>query len=357
MLSEQMKFTQVKMTGNLVMSKNSSVLQTNTAISFHDRIGGLRVKWDIGRNDYRVESGLYACGNPEPASPVLVTANYKLTFDSVRKELGGLDVWILVLDTKGVNVWCAAGKGTFGTDELLRKIKETDLARIVTHRELILPQLGASGVSAWKVTAASGFRIHYGPVYARDLSAYLKAGMKKTEEMSRTTFTLRERMAVSPVEVAHAWKALLLTIPISILLSLPTGIGFSSRIVFMLLSLTGGIFAGTLLFPALLPFLPFRAFAVKGALLGLLWTALSGLAAFFTAITSGGASLPGSLPLLVLTSAFMTVPLVSFLAMNFTGASTFTCQTGAELEVKIGLPVMIGMVVAGLSCGVLKFFI
>ena len=357
MLREQIKFTPVKMTGNLVMSKSSAVLQTNTEISFHDRLGGLRVRWDIGRNDYRVESGLYACGNPDAASNVLVTANYKLTFDSVRKELDGMDVWILVLDTKGVNVWCAAGKGTFGTDELLRKIKETDLARIVTHRDLILPQLGASGVSAWKVTAASGFRIHFGPVYARDLSGYIKAGMKKTEAMNRVTFTLGERMAVAPVEIAHAWKALLLTIPISILLSLPTGIGFSSRILFYLLSLTGGIFAGTVLFPALLPYLPFRAFSVKGAVLGFLWTALSGFAAFFPAIVSGGLSLSVNFLMLALSSAFLTVPLVSFLAMNFTGASTFTCQTGAELEVKIGLPVMIGMIVAGIICGVLKFII
>jgi len=360
MLREQIKFIPVKTTGNLVMSKSTAVLQTNTEISFHDRLGGLRVRWDIGRNDYRVESGLYACGNPDTASPVLVTANYKLTFDSVRKELFGMDVWILVLDTKGVNVWCAAGKGTFGTDELLRKIKDTDLARIVTHRDLILPQLGASGVSAWKVTEASGFRVHFGPVYARDLSEYLKEGMKKTETMSRVTFNLGERMAVAPVEVAHAWKALLLTIPIAVLLSLPTGTGFSSRVFFYLLSLTGGIFAGTILFPALLPFLPFRAFSVKGAVLGFLWTALSAFVAFFPAIFSGGASLPvsPSLPadfiLLALSGAFLTIPLVSFLSMNFTGASTFTCQTGAELEVKIGLPVMIGMVAAGIIFGVLK---
>ena len=355
MLSGKIKFTPVKTTGNLAINKYTAIHQTNTAISFHDRLGGLRVRWDIGRNDYKVETGLYACGNPNAASPVLVTANYKLTFDSVRKELGGVDVWILVLDTKGVNVWCAAGKGTFGTDELLRKIKETDLSRIVTHRDLILPQLGAPGVSAWKVTAASGFRIHYGPVYARDLPAFLKAGMKKNEEMSRIWFSIGERMAVAPVEIAHAWKALLLTIPISILLSLPSGIGFTTRMLFYMLSLTGGVFAGTVIFPALLPFLPFRAFAVKGALLGLLWTALSAFAAFFPSIGSGSASLPEDFFLLAFSSAFLTVPLVSFLAMNFTGASTFTCQTGAELEVKIGLPVMIGMIVLGVILGVLKF--
>jgi hypothetical protein len=267
-----------------------------------------------------------------------------------------MDVWILVLDTKGVNVWCAAGKGTFGTDELLRKIKETDLSRIVTHRDLILPQLGAAGVSAWKVTAASGFRLHYGPVYARDLSAYIKSGMQKSEKMGKVTFSLGERMAVAPVEVAHAWKALAITIPVSILLSIPTGPLFSSRALFYFLSLTGGIFAGTILFPALLPFLPFRAFSLKGALLGLLWTALSAFAAFFPGIVSGGAGLPSGFTLLSLSAAFLTVPLVSFLSMNFTGASTFTCQTGAELEVKIGLPVMAGMVVAGIIFGILKLF-
>ena len=77
--------------------------------------------------NYTVNPGLCRVGNPDDASPALVTANYKMSFDRLRKELSGLDAWIMVLDTKGINVWCAAGKGTFGTEEAVRKIGEVGL--------------------------------------------------------------------------------------------------------------------------------------------------------------------------------------------------------------------------------------
>src|SRR3972149_4169926 len=75
--------------------------------------------WGIGRDRCRVAPGLYALGAPGGDSPVLVTANYKLTFDVLRRDAAGLDAWILVLDTRGINVWCAAGEGTFGTEEAI----------------------------------------------------------------------------------------------------------------------------------------------------------------------------------------------------------------------------------------------
>ena len=83
---------------------------------------------------YKISPGLYAVGNPDHTSPVLVSANYKLTFDKMRKELSELDCWLLILDTKGINVWCAAGKGTFGTNELVRRISKTRLSKIVSHK-------------------------------------------------------------------------------------------------------------------------------------------------------------------------------------------------------------------------------
>ena len=87
----------------------------STTVTWRDVVGGWRVRWGMGRMRYLIAPGLYRIGNPDKQSPVLVTANYKLTVDAVRRELAGLSVWLLVLDTKGVNVWCAAGKGTFGT--------------------------------------------------------------------------------------------------------------------------------------------------------------------------------------------------------------------------------------------------
>jgi CO dehydrogenase/acetyl-CoA synthase gamma subunit (corrinoid Fe-S protein) len=92
------------------------VPQVGTKLTRADRLGTWKARWDIGRMDYLVPPGLYAVGNPTPADPVLVTANYKMSYDIVRSVLEGRNVWLLVLETYGINVWCAAGKGTFGTE-------------------------------------------------------------------------------------------------------------------------------------------------------------------------------------------------------------------------------------------------
>ena len=175
--------------------------QIATRLMFRDTADGWKVRWNIGRMNYRVSPGLYAAGNPGPASPVLVSANYKLTFDKLRRELAGLNVWLLLLDTKGINVWCAAGKGTFGTQELVHRIAQTGLSEVVTHRKLILPQLGAPGVAAHEVLKTSGFRVVYGPVRAADIPAFLEAGLKATPAMREVRFKVQDRLVVAPVEL------------------------------------------------------------------------------------------------------------------------------------------------------------
>ena len=129
----------------------------STTLSFRDVLGGWKARWGINRMGYETEPGLYAVGSPDSTSPVLVSANYGLTFNVLRKNLSGLDCWLLILDTKGINVWCAAGKGTFGTDELIDRIGAVGLSEVVTHRNLILPQLGAPGISAHEVKQLTGF--------------------------------------------------------------------------------------------------------------------------------------------------------------------------------------------------------
>jgi len=104
-----------------IATSTGVVPRVTTSWAWRDRLGACKVRLNIGRMRYGVPPGLYAVGQPGPESPVLATANYKLTFDHLRCALAGIDAWILVLDTKGINVWCAAGKKTFGTDELVRR--------------------------------------------------------------------------------------------------------------------------------------------------------------------------------------------------------------------------------------------
>jgi hypothetical protein len=303
-----------------------------TRLDRKDVIGGWKVRWGFARNDYRVKAGLYAVGAPDGRSPVLVTANYKLSFDALRKELTGIDAWILVLDTAGVNVWCAAGKGTFGTAELLRVIRSEKLEEVVEHRTLILPQLGASGVAAHEV-AASGFSVIYGPVRAADIPAFFAKGMEKDDAMRRVDFPLADRMAVAPVELSHAFPFLAGAIVLAALFAIASRFDTAAFVRWAALLIAPSL-VGTLLFPALLPYLPFRAFAVKGAILGGVW---SGVSAFLAGLSAW----PSLSFVLVATS------LIAFLAMNFTGSSTYTCKTGAELEVRIGLPIMVAGALAG----------
>jgi hypothetical protein len=318
----------------------------STRLSAGDRLGDIAVRWDVRRNDYKVAPGLYAVGNPSPESPMLVTANYKLTFDKLRKELGGMDAWIAILDTKGVNVWCAAGKGSFGTAELLDKIARLRLGDIVSHSTLVLPQLGASGVSAPEIARVSRFRVVWGPVRAADLPAFLAAGMKKTEAMSRVEFRLADRMAVAPVELAHAWPFMLGAVALSVLGALPFGALFGLRLAWLLAATVGSILVGSLAFPALLPYLPTKAFSVKGAFLGALWGILCALGAASSGPLGGGMGL-GMGAALILVSA----PVASFIGLNFTGSSTFTSQGGANLEVEKSIIPTIASLILGLGLG------
>ncbi|MBF0530236.1 MAG: hypothetical protein HQK55_13380 [Deltaproteobacteria bacterium] len=288
------------------------------------------------RNDYKIAPGLYAVGQPGAESPVLVTANYKLTFDTLRRELSGLRAWILVLDTRGINVWCAAGKKLFSTDEIIRRVKLSRLDQLVSHRRLILPQLGATGVSAHQVKKDCGFEVIWGPIRAADVKRFVEAGFKAETGMRQITFSLWERLILTPVELSLAIKPFLWAVLAAILIS---GIGphiFSlnaawSRGLAAISALLVGVLCGTVIMPALLPWTPTPAFSQKGAIIGGLGGAL------MTALTWSRVGLVEHLALMVL-----TIVISSFLAMNFTGSTPFTSPTGVEKEMRQAIPWQIG---------------
>jgi hypothetical protein len=311
-----------------------------TALTLADRLGAWRMRWNIGRDRYSVRPGLYAVGEPDDKSPVLVTANYKLTLDAVRSKLAGRHAWLLVLDTRGVNVWCAAGKGTFGTAELVRRVKEARLDEIVSHRKLVVPQLGATGVAGHDVRAATGFRVVWGPVSAGDLPAFLDAGLVATPEMRRVTFTLAERAVLIPVELSFLWrpKALLAIVALVAFGGLwraftPEGFarGPGASVVMLLAALLGG----TVVVPLLLPWIPGRAFSLKGAIVG----ALTG-----AAVAYGWYEALGPVRGVLLTA--LSAAIASFSAMNFTGSSTYTSPSGVEWEMRRALPFQLGALAA-----------
>lgn len=148
------------------------------------------------------EPGLRRIGRPGRASPVLLTANYDLTVRRVERALRGLDAWLLVAPAHGINVWCAAAGGHLTTHQVVSVLKTSGIAGQVDHRELVVPQLAATGIEGLEVFRRSRWRVRFGPVRAEDLPAYLAAGGEKTDAMRRVGFPLRDRL-----EMTVAWAA------------------------------------------------------------------------------------------------------------------------------------------------------
>jgi acetyl-CoA decarbonylase/synthase complex subunit gamma len=340
--------------GTLV-TEEGAVPRVRTALGLRDRWGAIRARWGIGRMDFSVPPGLYAVGSPGAQSPVLVSANYKLSFDRLRGVLFNRDAWILVLDTHGINVWCAAGKGTFGTDEIVRRVQGTSLDRVVRGRTLVVPQLGAPGVSAHLVLKRCGFRVIFGPVRVEDLPAFLDAGMVAGPEMRRVRFDLRDRVVLVPVELVMGAKNVLLLAAAILLLSGLGLHGYSlARVRAMGLPgaglILGSFICAAVLGPTLLPWLPGRAFSIKGAALGLAqagaWVVVDRLWL--------GASLSW-----LHTAAWMLIvtALNSFVVMNFTGASTHTSLSGVVREMRFAVPAQIAGAVVGFGLWLTGLFV
>jgi hypothetical protein len=153
---------------------------------------------------YRVAPGLYALGRPAADSPVLLSASYKLSFDLLRRDLGGKDCWILVLDTGGLGVACAIAAGTFSTDEVALRIGASHLQQVVSHRRVIAPQLAAGSLEEELVERHTGFEVLGGPLRSADIPAYLDRGCLATDEMRRSRFGVVDRLALVPQELVRS---------------------------------------------------------------------------------------------------------------------------------------------------------
>lgn len=318
--------------------------QVATTLSRSDHLGTIGARIGIRRDKYTLTPGLYCVGMPTADAPVLVTANYKLSFDALRQELGGMDAWILVVDTRGINVWCAAGKGTFSTAEIAYQVQRARLAEVVRHGELILPQYSAPGVAALKLQAACGFRGIFGPIRASDIRDFVANEKKADETMRSATFTLKERAVLIPLEIFLLLKPLIFTLVGLMLVS-----GFGPQLYSparawqrggtIFLVTIAAVFTGAILVPLLLPWIPSRQFWSKGALLGI-------SVGIFTALSV----LPSAGWTAVIGMALWAMAVSSYLAMNFTGSTPYTSLSGVEMEMRKGLAIQIVFALSGLVC-------
>ncbi len=159
---------------------------------------------------HKSKTGCIRIGNPDKDSPVFLTCNYRLTVEKVKRTLKGMDAYLLIANSRGINVWCAATGGLFTNHDVISVLKTSGIEDLVEHSTVILPQLAAAGIEARAVQRKTGWRVVWGPVYAKDIPLFMENAPAKTPEMREVAFPLPQR-----IEMAVAWA-----FPVSILLSI-----------------------------------------------------------------------------------------------------------------------------------------
>ena len=213
---------------------------------------------------HAAEPGLIPIGSPGRSSPVLLSCNFTLTLHRLKRVLAGRNLWLLAADTHGINVWCAAGGGYLTHHQVIAAIRSTGIDRLVDHREVVLPQLAATGVEPRRVEAATGWRSRWGPARLEDLPAYLDRGRRATRRERRMRFPLRERLEMASMWAV--WTALIEGALFTILGGWRVGIG----VVVLTLLTVGGLFAALphLVVTGLRRWLTYAGAAVVGAAIG-----------------------------------------------------------------------------------------
>jgi len=269
-----------------------------------------------------IEPGIYRSGNPSPESPVIVTANYEYTYIKVMRDLQGIDAWVLCVDSRGINVWCAARGNDFGNKQLIEAVENSGIAILVSHKKLILPQLCAGGVSQPSLPKTFPFKITYGPVWSKDLLEYLRTNPKeKPEHMRVVKFNFKRRMeaAITHTTFLLRYFVLIPTIICLILASLmQSHLLFQIIGIFWMLMWIIGISI-----PLLMPLTNFtRLFSLKGIIFGIPGAILLGL----LTISSLG------FPFLIPAAMLFIFWLIFFTTMSFSGYTMETSPREIAME-------------------------
>lgn len=165
------------------------------------------------------KTGLIKIGNPDRNSPVFLTCNYHLTVERVKRAIRGLDAYLLVANSKGDNVWCSATGGHFTNHNVISVLKTSGIEELVNHRNVVLPQLAATGIEGKIIQKKAGWKVIWGPVYAKDIPLFVEKNFKKSPKMSLVEFPFEQR-----IEMAAMWAFPFSIIASVLLLPFKTGI-------------------------------------------------------------------------------------------------------------------------------------
>ena len=164
------------------------------------------------------KTGVVKIGNPDENSPVFLTCNYHLTVERVKKALKKMDCFLLITNSNGYNVWCGSTGGHLTNHDVISILKTSGVEQLVSHRRVVLPQLAATGIEARVIKEKTGWEVIWGPVYAKDIPAFVENKYIKTQEMRGVIFPLVQR-----IEMATMWA-----FPFSVIIAIITFLFFRS---------------------------------------------------------------------------------------------------------------------------------
>jgi len=135
--------------------------------------------WNLRQNLYtdpqkplQMDPGLYAIGEPNDRSPLLVTSNFSLTYFivSTEAEASGVACHLAVVDAEGLSVLTAWSAGKFSGDRVAKALRQMKAAERVSHRTVIIPGYVPVISGELEDALGDGWRVLVGPQEASDIA-------------------------------------------------------------------------------------------------------------------------------------------------------------------------------------------
>jgi hypothetical protein len=262
---------------------------------------------------FRIKPGLYYIGEANGKPPIFVTSNNYLTVFLLARRLRNNNIRLLIIDTKGINVWCSAGEGQFSAKEIIGKATECGLLKEKSTINIILPKFSLAGVKLEDLRKHDISPI-IGPLYAKDVPSFLRQDKLKNQIDDRVNFGLQSR-AFTALPTAVQFFYYFLGVYVITLGYVPADIIWIA---------TGLAF----IYPLLFSWLPGKLFSVKGLSLALFVSVVS--------IFSNYSSVEEQLSLIIFIFATSL-----FIALSYTGNSAVSNYTSVRKETARFLPVIV----------------
>jgi len=307
-----------------------------------------------GQTDHvPIEPGIYQSGKPNENSPIIVTANYVYTYIKVMRALKGIDAWVICLDSRGINVWCAARGNNFGNKQLIEAVKATGIAQITNKKTIIVPQLSAGGIAAPLIKAEAPdfpFNVLYGPIWAKYLPKFLEERpARKPDKMKLAKFTISHRFQAEITHTTFLLRKIFLWPSIALVL-LFIGLSFINTAWITQLLIVGELWLWIIIANALIAiFFPITKFTRKFINKGIVYGVIN-------VLLFGGISWLFHYSLLsILLSSVFYFWLAFFSTMSFSGFTMATSPRDIQDEYPIFSKINMILLIIGLVAKAIGF--